>query len=511
MKLENKFTALIIILISGTILIISFFSLSMIRGRIEEDTGARLLDTGRVVASVPLVQETLASKGISTMKVQNFVENLRLKTKVLFIIVMDMDGKKYSHPIPANIGLDFNENDNYRVLQYGESYVSQEEDILGYSIRSFVPVYFEGEQVGAVSVGILTGDMLYELKKYTNRIMPVMLLTLVVSILGARILARSIKKSIFGLEPSQIAFILSERESIINNVHDGLIAINITGDIRLMNTRAQEILKITSRAQVPGVIIDNLMETMYRRSRVFNKEIRLDDNVIMANFYTIFGDDGNVKGGVASIQDMTIVTNMAEELTGVKELFWNLRAQNHEFMNKLHTIAGLIQLEEYDKAIEYIFNTTSTRGLVTDSLRNIKEVSIQGLIFAKYNRADEAKIKFEVDDGSNFKEVPKDISLNELLVIIGNLIQNSIEEVTKKNDGYIFVGIYQDTNIKIVVKNNGSMIDDEVKKSIFNRGYSTKGKYRGMGLYNINEIVGLNGGTINLTSDENETIWEIVL
>ena len=97
-----------------------------------------------------------------------------------------------------------------------------------------------------------------------------------------------------------------------------------------MNTRAQEILKINSRAQVPSVILDNLMETMYRRSRVFNKEIRIDDNIIMANFYTIFGDSGNVEGGIASIQDMTIVTNMAEELTGGKELFWNLRAQNHE-------------------------------------------------------------------------------------------------------------------------------------------------------------------------------------
>lgn len=105
MKLENKFTLLIIFLISGTILIISFFSYEMIKGRIEEDTGARLLDTGRVVSSVPLVQETLANKEISTMKVQNFIENLRLKTKVLFIVVMDMDGIRYSHPIPANIGL----------------------------------------------------------------------------------------------------------------------------------------------------------------------------------------------------------------------------------------------------------------------------------------------------------------------------------------------------------------------------------------------------------------------
>ena len=70
--------------------------------------------------------------------------------------------------------------------------------------------------------------MLYEMKKYTNKILPMLFFTLMVSILGARILARNIKKAIFGLEPNQIALLLFERESIINNVHDGLIAINIT-------------------------------------------------------------------------------------------------------------------------------------------------------------------------------------------------------------------------------------------------------------------------------------------
>ncbi|MDZ4907265.1 sensor histidine kinase, partial [Clostridium perfringens] len=137
---------------------------------------------------------------------------------------------------------------------------------------------------------------------------------------------------------------------------------------------------------------------------------RLDNNItVMGNFYSIIGEYGKVVGAIASFQDFTKVHNMAEELTGVKELTWNLRAQNHEFMNKLHTIAGLIQLEEDDKALEYIFQTTETRGIITDSLSKIKELSLQGLLFSKYNKADEMKIKFEIDENSHLKTIPSNI------------------------------------------------------------------------------------------------------
>lgn len=510
MTLEKKITRLTIGIFITIILIISIFSIVIINRKVSEAIGKSLTDTAFVVAATPMIQKELADKGDPThLKVQNFAERVRLKTGLLFITVMDQEGIRYSHPIPDNLGRRFLGGDEKLVLTEGETYVSEGEGHLGRSIRAFVPVHKDGVQVGAVAVGMLKRDLRGEVKEYIIGLIPVFIGVLIVIIFLAKKLATNIKGDIYGLEPEEIAVQLREKESIINNIEEGLIAINSSGYITVINDKALEILNINSNDKIDGKITNLLFEVMYRRSRIFNKEIRLDNNIIiMGNFYSIVGEYGKVAGAIASFQDFTTVHNMAEELTGVKELTWNLRAQNHEFMNKLHTIAGLLQLNETEEALEYIFNTTESRGIITDNLSKIKELSIQGLIFSKYNRADEMKIKFEIDENSNLRYLPDHIRVQDLLTIIGNFLENSIEELRTRENGYIYIGIFQEENIKIIVKNNGRKIDDITKEKMFNRGFSTKGDFRGLGLYNVKNIIESLNGNLKLTSNK-ITTWEV--
>ncbi|MEG0296165.1 MAG: sensor histidine kinase [Clostridium sp.] len=512
MSLEKKITRLTVGIFIAVVFSISIFSLAIINSNVTDTACKRLTDTAFVIAANPMIQTELEKGADPTyFKVQNFVERMRLKVDLLFISVIDMEGVRYSHPIPDNIGRKFLGGDEKQVLETGEVYVSEGTGHLGTSLRAFVPVMKDGVQVGAVVVGILKRDLREEIRAYFIELIPVFVVTLIIIIFLAKKLAKNIKNDIYGLEPEQIAIQLREKESIINNMEEGLIAVNNLGEVTVINKKALIMLKIKSQLEIDEKIISLLNEVMYRRSRIFNKEIRLSEEIIiMANFYSLVGEYGEIVGAIASLQDFTKVHNMAEELTGVKELTWNLRAQNHEFMNKLHTIAGLIQLEESDKAIEYIFETTEKRGFITDNLRRIKEPSIQGLIFSKYNKADEIKIKFEVDEASSLNIIHNNIKVQELLTIIGNLIENSIDEVRTMDNGWIYCGIYQEEKIKIVIKNNGRKIDDLAKKNIFERGYSTKGELRGLGLYNIKTIVSNLGGEIKLVSDE-ITIWEVIV
>ena len=87
-------------------------------------------------------------------------------------------------------------------------------------------------------------------------------------------------------------------------------------------------------------------------------------------------------------------------------------------------------------------------------------------------------------------------------------MENSIEELKGRDNGYIYIGIFQDKKINIIVKNNGNKIDEKLKEKIFIRGFSTKGNFRGLGLYNINNIISSLNGDLKLTSDE-MTIWEV--
>lgn len=513
MSLEHKITRLTVGIFVAVVFIISISSLIVINKKVTEAIEKSLLDTAYVIAANPMIQEELANnEDPQKMKIQNFTERVRLKTELLFISVIDMESIRYSHPIPYNIGRKFLGGDEKKVINTGESYVSVGSGHLGKSVRAFVPVKCDGVQVGAVSVGVSNRDIREETIEYFNELIPIFILVLIIIIILAKKLSENIKCDIYGLEPDEIAIELREKESIINNIQEGLIAVNREGEVTAINERALTILKIIKKEQIDQKIINLLMETMYRRSRIFNKEIRINREIIlMTNFYSIIGEYGKVVGAIVSFEDYTKVHNMAEELTGVKELTWNLRAQNHEFMNKLHTIAGLIQLEENEKALEYIFTTTENRNAITDNIRRIKEPSIQGLLFSKYNRADEMKILFEIDPESYLEQLPNSIKVQEFLTILGNLIENSIEEVRIKEDGWIYCGIFQDENIRIVVKNNGRKIDDELRKSIFKRGYSTKGDFRGLGLYNVNSIITSLGGNLDLISDEQITIWEITL
>ena len=163
-------------------------------------------------------------------------------------------------------------------------------------------------------------------------------------------------------------------------------------------------------------------------------------------------------------------------------------------------------MEESEKALEYIFDTTEVRSEIAQIIGKIENPTLQGIIFAKYNSAQEAKIKFELSSNSYMKSIPNNIKVQDMVSILGNLLENSIEELKGKKDGWIFLEIRQEENLKIVVKNNGAKIPDDMKENIFKRGFSTKEGERGLGLYSINEIIEASGGKLTLKS-QSITEW----
>ena len=60
-------------------------------------------------------------------------------------------------------------------------------------------------------------------------------------------------------------------------------------------------------------------------------------------------NEGKVEGAIAIFRNRTEVTKLAQDLTGVQHIVEALRANTHEFTNKLHVILGLLQLGETEK------------------------------------------------------------------------------------------------------------------------------------------------------------------
>lgn len=518
MKLQYKITLFMTIILTFLIGGIGFLTYEQVQDTIETQMGNNAMDLAMTIASIDTIRETLATTKDYRI-IQDTVESFREKTRFQYIIVMDMKGIKYSYPYENGLGKKYRSGGEERVLETGEAYISADRNVLISAIRGFVPIYYNGEQVGAVLVGLLTDTVYKEISVYLFNFKLTLALGLLIGIIGTWALSYTIKRTIFGLEPKEIALLLGQRDIILHSFKNGILAVDQEGKIIFFNKTAKNILglkdddKGRNILNFDSALTRQIIEVLNEEESIYNCEIKICPGKTLFCSHNLLKNHKNETiGVVCSFQDLTEVKQMAEALTGIKKMTYALRAQNHEFMNKLHTISGLIQLEEYDKAIDYISYISKERKEISGILSNkIKNAHISALLLAKYNKATEAKISLEIDPDSNLIEIPQSITEDEVCSIIGNLIENAIDELVKFENGKILVRLRSDDEgLTIRVKDNGPGISKEIKGNIFDRGVTTKEGNRGLGLNIIKEIVDCAKGTIELTEDEG-TIWDIFI
>ncbi len=514
MKLRTQITLFFIIILIfslGSMAILSYYQMKDIFNKQLED---KLMYIANYASEDYLVKDALSGNNSISVNLNGHIEKIRLQTAVDFIVVFDMNGIRLTHPVEENIGKKFVGGDESRALS-GQQYISEARGTLGISIRAFSPVFHAGRQIGAVCVGSTINEISKEMYKKTQQFTPFILIALFLGIYCAYMLAANIKKEILGLEPNEIALLFKEKEAILENVKEGIITLNENGNLIQYNKEAARILGLTGKNMNMNFIEyfeeNNLYSSLNDTKGSDDFEVKIRPGVTILCRYNILRNDKNkIIGQVINFRDLTEVKKMADELTGIKKMAWSLRAQNHEFMNKLHTISGLIQLEEYDEALKYISKTANSgndiAGIIT---RKIKSVNIAALLLAKYYKAEEMRISLEIDKQSYLNGVDNLINDEDLGSVIGNLIENSIDAVNVDGTGKIFFKILGNNDKLIVdVKDNGPGIPDDIVGKIYERSFSTKSGQRGYGLYIVKTIIENANGSISLSTDGG-TAWHI--
>lgn len=516
MKLQFKITLFIAILLTVIIGSIALLTFTQVQNAVETQMGNNAMDLAQTVASMDVIRETLATTKDYNV-IQNVVEGFRKKTRFQYIIVMDMDGIKYSYPYRNDLGKVYRNGGEDRVLETGEAYVSEDRNPLISAIRAFAPIYYEGRQVGAVLVGLLNDTVNREIAPHTFNFRLIFALGLLLGIIGAALLSYNIKKTIFGLEPKEIAVLMGQRELVLQGLKIGIVAVDSEGKIMLFNKTAKMVFGFGDKDNGKRIsdfnmaYANEIMKVLETREPVYNQEIKIGDIIVLFCSHTLLRNHKDeIIGVVSSFQDMTEAKQMAEELIGIKKMTYELRAQNHEFMNKLHTISGLIQLEKYDKVVEYIEGISTKNNEITGIINSkIKNPSVAGILLAKYYKASEAKISMEIHPESYLDKIPEGISDAELCSIIGNLIENAIDELVNIENGKIKVMLNStEKELAIRIQDNGRGIDDKIRGIIFERGVTTKEGKRGFGLWIIKQIIDRNKGKITVIHDEG-TVWDI--
>lgn len=198
----------------------------------------------------------------------------------------------------------------------------------------------------------------------------------------------------------------------------------------------------------------------------------------------------------------------------LEEYFEKMRADSHEYKNHLNAIYGVLQVGDYDQIKDlvkgYIQNVSNEDHLI--ELSKINNQLIRALIYSKISYATSIGINFKYYIKSSLKDI--NVSDSELVIIISNLLNNAIEASSESDDKYVELTLNKKNNkYDIMVKNsvnnsvnNGYFIN---VSEMFNYGYSSKGDERGVGLYNVKNIVQNNGGEILIDIDEDIFTIEI--
>lgn len=508
-KLRTKLT----LLIGVTFIVPLFFVSILINNFITKEYysvyGERAMEVAKFVATNPRIIAGLTKANtVPFDELSQLLDTLSVVSQVRYIVPMNMRAERLYHPDHEKIGLSFVGGDEQRALR-GEAYISSATGTLGFSQRAFFPVYnLEDEQIGSVAVGIMSDSIESIIAKVAFPVKILLFLTMLFGLALAVRLAKSIKTILFGLEPAEIATLLQERSSMLQMVDEGVIAIDLNGHITLANDEARRILH---NAGIKGSLLDTPLAKIIPVERLFtvmktgvpqyDDEHTLGGVTILAN-YTPLTINNMTVGAISTFKDMSEVRQMAEKITDINSYVEALRSQSHEFMNKLHVIMGLLNSGKQEDLRAYVTQfvdaKTAEDKIIQDSVR---DPVIAGFLSSKHSNARELGVSIMFDCEGILPPVPGSALQHGLITILGNLIDNALDALQDSQEKILRIRFAVTPNaLEISIADTGSGMDGETVSRIFDKGYSTKGEKRGLGLWLVLKTLQELAGNIDVRS-----------
>ena len=190
----------------------------------------------------------------------------------------------------------------------------------------------------------------------------------------------------------------------------------------------------------------------------------------------------------------------------LEDLNGTLRAQRHDFMNHLQVVFSLLELEDYKEASDYIERVYGDIRRVSRTLKTAHP-AINALLAAKVGDCEARGVHVDLQIESPWAGLP--VESWEMCRVLGNLIDNAMDAMKDAPEPRLLIRLSESVqSYTFVIANNGPMIQPSIAERIFQRGFSTKGEGRGMGLSILRGIMESGGGRLTLASDERETRFE---
>ncbi|EJR0223040.1 sensor histidine kinase [Raoultella planticola] len=502
MKLSTAVTLMISSVIGSVLLLVYALWFIQISDTTRDGVKDTALAVARTFSDMPEVKQALALPPQSGL-IQPLALAITRRNDLLYAVVTDMHGVRYSHPNARLIGKRFIGEDIQPAFA-GKENVAVNHGVLAPALRVFTPVFNDRQQqIGVVVVGISLSKVDEQIAKGRWDVLLTVLFSALVCGIGTWSLVRGLKRVLLGLEPQEISTQFQQRQAMLHSLKEGVVAVDVEGRVTLINPAASEILLSGPGKEIAHTpLLADLHEVLQTGEPIYDRELGCNGFLLISNTVPVRSQNAIV-GAISTFRDKTEVSQLLQRLDGMVNYVDALRTTSHEFMNKLHVILGLLNMKSYDKLEEYVLQTAHTyQADIGEIQHRIKSPVVAGFLIGKIQRAKERGFTLNLAEESLVPDCPNEKQVTVLVTVLGNLIENALDAMSGQSEGEVGLLLhYQNGWLSGEVSDDGPGIPPANIDAIFNKGFSTKGENRGVGLFLASQQLRELGGTLAVESE----------
>jgi two-component system, CitB family, sensor kinase len=495
---------LVIVLLVGVA--VAAVSIAQAQAGFREVQGRRVIAAAERAAATGTIREHLANQAYRA-PMAAIVDGYRDQADATYALVAGTDRKVVASSDPSQVGrlVDLHGSNVLR----GRAWEGVATEGGVRSVVAHAPVLDDfARTVGFVAVGATTPGFWESLQGAAPNLLTYLGVASVLGVAGSLLVARRVKRQTLGLEPRAITRLAEHRDTMLHGIKEGVVGLDPHDRVTLVNDEAMRLLELppdsVGRTLAEVGVDRRLCEVLSGRTDGHDQLVLLGERVLVLNRVPI-SSRGRAIGSVTTLRDRTELVSLQRELDVTRTATDTMRAQAHEFSNQLHTISGLIELEEYHEVVRYVSRLTRSQARLNGEVTSrIEDPSVAALLIAKASQAAERGVQLRISDGTRLGRVDEQLSA-DLTTVVGNLVDNALEAIGYAPEAWIAVEIVQeDGRVRVVVRDSGPGLAPELAEEVFEHGFTTKAAAdgrRGIGLALIRMVCTRRGGLVSVRND----------
>jgi two-component system, CitB family, sensor kinase len=522
LRLATQVLLLQLVIVTLTLVIAFGLYAAFNRQRLDIQYGVHALDIARVVASSPTVLNNIARYDdapvtpspalvdqLAEGPIQGVASRVEARTHVLFVVVANTRGIRLASPRRDELGLHVRADITPPLAGHEET--SHDSTVFGQAIVARVPVIEPGSNrvLGVVIVGISTKAFDVQFSKNLRVMAAIGGVLLLIAVTGSAVLARRWRGMTLGLRPGEITELVRTQAAVLQGIGEGVLATDTAWKTTFVNDEACRLLQIDNE---PGRRIDEIGLTprvldVFKAADSTPTLATVEERIVVVSARQV-SRDGRELGTVLVARDRTDVESLTRQLDAVQVMSTVLRAQRHEFANRLHLLNGLLHGGHVDEGLEYLEELLGTGplGSALPGIDAIRDAYLQAFLAAKAAAAREAGVTLKIGENtwvSGRLVLPVDVT-----TVVGNLLDNAIDaaRLGSNEAKEVEVELLQDgSTLHVTVADSGDGVAPDFVEDLFTEGRTTKPDSgipggRGIGLALSRQISRSLGGDLWLAS-----------